>query len=223
MLGGMAALDPAHPTLGPEDLDRLRAVLGRSRELGLLGPGPLDPHIEHALAWSSLITEGARVLDLGSGGGVPGLPLAVARTDCRFTLLDGSVTRGDVLLQAVEALGLDDRVDVHVERAEPAGHDAELRGAFDSVISRSFGPPPATAECAAPFLRVGGVLLVSEPPDETAGSAERWPADGLQELGLEPVALHSSATATLMELRQVAPCPPQYPRPTGRPTKRPLF
>lgn len=215
--------EPLRPSLDPADLDPLREVLGRSRELGLLGPGPLDPHIEHALAWSGLIPRGARVLDLGSGGGVPGLPLAVARPDCTFTLLDGSVTRGEVLAQAVEALAIGDRVTVHVERAEPGGHDPELRGGFDAVVSRSFGAPPVTAECAAPFLRVGGVLLVSEPPDQTAGSPQRWPAEALRELGIEPVHLHTTDVASLMELRQVAPCPPQYPRPTGRPTKRPLF
>jgi 16S rRNA (guanine527-N7)-methyltransferase len=84
---------------------------------------------------------------------------------------------------------------------------------MDMVVARSFGPPATVAECAAPFLRVGGVLLVSEPP----GAPDRWPAPGLEQLGLVP----GSVVEGIRRLEQVALCPPQLPRRTpGRP---PLF
>ena len=63
----------------------------------------------------------------------------------------------------VRGLWLGDRVEVWCGRAERLGRDAHRRGAFDAVVSRGFGAPAITAECAAPFLRVGGQLVVSEP------------------------------------------------------------
>jgi 16S rRNA (guanine527-N7)-methyltransferase len=91
------------------------------------------------------------------------------------------------------------------------------------VVVRSFGPPAVTAECGAPFLRVGGLLVVSEPPaEEGKALEERWPADGLAPLGLEP-AERWTEPFTYHASRQVTPCPDRYPRRVGIPTKRPLF
>ena len=66
--------------------------------------------------------------------------------------------------------------------AEDAGRDAEWRGGFDLVTARSFGAPAVVAECGAPFLRVGGRLVVSEPPSD---GPTRWPVEGLAAVGLE--------------------------------------
>lgn len=91
---------------------------------------------------------------------------------------------------------------------------------MDAVTARGFGPPAATAECGAPLLRVGGRMVVSEPP---GGSPERWPADGLDQLGLSggrPVAAAGSAYRLLVQERL---CDPRFPRRTGIPAKRPLF
>jgi 16S rRNA (guanine527-N7)-methyltransferase len=198
---------------------RLLEVLDRSRALGFLGPGPVERQRAHAAAWSTLLPHRAAVLDLGSGGGLPGLPLAVARTDLSFVLLDANQQRGRFLDEAVDALELGERVRVVVARAEEAGR-SDLRGSFDRVVSRSFAPPAVTAECAAPFLRVGGALLVSEPP---GSGGERWPAEGVALLGLEAGALHRLDDATVRELLQRRPCPERFPRAVGRPAKRPLF
>src|SRR5262249_59495264 len=84
---------------------------------------------------------------------------------------------------AVAALGLDDRATVLEGRAEALGRRSELRGAYDVVVARGFAPPAVTAECGAPFLRTGGLLVVSEPPDPTARDG-RWPDDGLALCGL---------------------------------------
>jgi 16S rRNA (guanine527-N7)-methyltransferase len=97
-----------------------------------------------------------------------------------------------------------------------AGRDPDRRAAMGLVVSRSFGPPPVVAECAAPFLRVGGRLVVSEPPE----AADRWPIEGLAALGLEPDPLD---TAGFVRFRQTFPCPDRYPRRDGVPAKRPLF
>ena len=104
-------------------------------------------------------------------------------------------------------------------RAEDAGRDPGLRGAFGLVTARSFGPPPVTAECAAPFLAVDGRLVVSEPPD----GADRWPADGVALLDLELLRRTTTAAGRYQVLRQRTLVDERFPRRTGIPGKRPLF
>lgn len=189
----------------------------------------MEDHVDRALDGLDLIPAGpARALDLGSGGGVPGLPLALARPDLTWVLLDGSVRRTDFLRSAVDELGLAGRVEVRTVRAEVAGREEGWRRSFDLVVARSFGAPAVTAECAAPFLRVGGTLLVAEPPgaveahDGAASTKERWPVEGLAVLGLEPLRAVTVPSAYQL-LRQTRPCPDRYPRRVGIPAKRPLF
>jgi 16S rRNA (guanine527-N7)-methyltransferase len=206
--------------LGEGPFRALLAVLEQARALGFLGPGPVEAHVERALDGVDLVpAAAARALDLGSGGGVPGLPLALARSELHWVLLDGSIKRAEFLRVAVEELGLAGRVEVRAARAEEAGREPGWRRAFDLVTARSFGPPAVTAECGAPFLEVGGTLLVAEPP-ETAG--ERWPADRLGEFGLQPVEAVTRPSAFQL-LRQIRPCPDRYPRRVGIPAKRPRF
>ncbi len=200
------------------DLD---AVLHRSRELGFLGPGPVERHREQAAAFVAACDEDpAVVLDLGSGGGVPGLVLAEAWPAARVVLLDAQVRRTAFLLDAVEALGWGDRVEVAVGRAEELARTPAHRGRYDLVTARSFGPPAVTAECGAPFLRVGGRLVVAEPP---AGAPDRWPPAGLAVLGLVDDGVIATGGGTVRRLRAAAPVIDRYPRRTGIPAKRPLF
>jgi 16S rRNA (guanine527-N7)-methyltransferase len=201
------------------DHEQLLAQLERARSLGFLGPGPVRAHVEHSSGFlAALDTVGGpgAVIDLGSGGGVPGLIIGVARPDLAMVLLDATASRCRFLEDAVGQLGLTATV---VEgRAEVLGRGS-LRGSAVAVVARSFGPPAATAECAAPLLALGGTLVVSEPPDP---AADRWPADRLAALGLAP--LHRSAASPVVQvLRQVEPCPDAYPRRDGLPAKRPLF
>lgn len=206
--------------LGEGPYGALLSVLERSKALGFLGPGPVEPHIGRALDALPLIPARAhRLLDLGSGGGVPGLPLVLALPTTQWVLLDGSVTRTRFLVEAARVLGVESRVEVVTLRAEEAGRRADLRGTFDVVVARSFGPPAVTAECSAPLLVVGGVLVVAEPP---AAPVERWPETGLETLGLEKEAL-ITRPSTFQVLRQTQACPERYPRRTGIPAKRPLF
>ncbi len=114
------------------------------------------------------------------------------------------------------------------DRAERAGRDPGLRGSQALVVARSFGAPAVLAECAAPFLQVGGLLVVSEPPTpgssrgEQVGHPDRWPEEELGELGLAPAGF-AHREFGYQRLRQAAPCPERYPRRDGMPTKRPLF
>ena len=196
----------------------LQEVLEEARTYGFLGPGPIDAHIESAERFRTVLEpkEPRRILDLGSGGGAPALPLAFWLPQADFVLLDSMERRTDFLTHAVSRLGLGPRVAVVRERAEVAGRQPMFRGRFDAVTARSFGPPGVTAECGSPLLTVGGVLVVSEPP----GPAERWPATGLSQLGLVRIETDRTGVAVL---EQATACPEKFPRRTGIPTKRPLF
>ncbi len=128
------------------------------------------------------------ILDLGSGGGLPGLVIAIRWPAATLVLLDANERRTEFLQRAVRRCGLGERVAVVHQRAEVCGRDPEYRGTFDGVVVRSFGAPAVVAECGAPFLRQGGWLIVSEPPRASGedGHRARWPAAGVAQVGLEP-------------------------------------
>jgi 16S rRNA (guanine527-N7)-methyltransferase len=197
----------------------LLGLLSEARDLGLLGPGPVEAHVHHSQAFAAAVTPPSLAVDLGSGAGIPGLVLALQWSESRWVLLDASHRRTAFLEEAVGRLQLDDRVEVRCQRSEEAGRDLTLRGTADLVTARGFGPAAVTAECAAPFLSVGGFLVVSDPP---GGQPSRWSVPGLAILGLEPD-LAVEAPVALQRLRQIVPCPDRFPRRPGIPEKRPLF
>lgn len=193
----------------------LIALLEEAQARGFLGPGPVQAHIDLALDALPLLAPDTRVVDLGSGGGALGLPLAVEGPPAHWVLVEASETRADFLRRAAGRLGRDD-IEVWAEPAEVVGRDATHRGTFDLVVARLFGPPATTAECAAPLLRVGGRLAVTEPPD---GKGTRWPPEGLAPLGLTL----GPRVGVFQSLDQVSTCPERYPRRIGVPRRRPLF
>ena len=162
----------------------------------------------------------ARAADLGSGGGVPGLPLALRFAGCSWTLVEAAARRAAFLRTAVTDLGLDRRVEVIHDRAEVVGRRLDCRAGFDLVVARGFGPPSVVAECGAPLLRPGGRAVISEPP---GGRPARWPVGGLQLVGMAPGPAVTAGGGTYQLLVQTALCPDRYPRRVGVPAKRPLF
>jgi 16S rRNA (guanine527-N7)-methyltransferase len=197
----------------------LRALLREAQARGDIGPGALEAHLAHAHAFFGGPTPpaGGRCIDLGSGAGLPGLVLAVAYPESRWVLVDARRARCDALARAISALGLESRVEVCHARAEAAGRGAR-RGWADTVTARGFGAPPVTAECAAPLLSPGGMLVVSDATGE-----DRWPASGLAPLHLAPVAAWSTAFGAFRSFRQLAPCPDRFPRQPAAIARRPLF
>jgi 16S rRNA (guanine527-N7)-methyltransferase len=158
--------------------------------------------------------EGLLVADLGAGGGVPSLPLAVSRSFLRLVLVDAARRRTAFCLWAAVELGVVDRVEVWTGRAEEFAHDPYRRGRFDAVVARGFGPPASVVECGAPLLRPGGRCVVSEPP-----GGRRWPAGGLARLGLEQV----EAPAGVAVLARVGPVDDMFPRSAKARSQQPLF
>jgi 16S rRNA (guanine527-N7)-methyltransferase len=191
------------------------AVLEEARARGFLGAGPVESHVRHAWPLTDALVGGGPIVDLGSGGGIPALALAVARPDTVWLLVESQRRRAGWLEEAVRTLGLEERVTVLEERAEATGR-GPWRGLAVAVVARGFGRPPVTAECAAPLLQPGGTCWVSQPPAADAG---RWPDAGLALLGLR----RGRRVEGWIALDLVAPCPERYPRRVGIPAKRPLF
>jgi 16S rRNA (guanine527-N7)-methyltransferase len=105
-------------------------------------------------------------------------------------------------------------------RVEEIARYEELVESFDLVTARSFGPPSVTAECGSQFLRIGGVMIVSEPPNDDV--TNRWDSKGLALLGLHSEGRERHGAAYQV-LTKVAHTPLEYPRAIGTPRKRPLF
>jgi|SRR5215218_1605061 len=216
-------------------------ILEEARELRLLGPGPVARQLEHAVDLATAIGEfRGRVLDLGSGGGLPGLVLFDRWQDASGALLDAQRRRCEFLTRAVATLDLGSRVAVECGRAELLAREEHLRAGFDLVVARSFGAPAVTAECAVSFLRGGGELVVTEPPDvdapdadasaagaverwPAAGVVERWPAAGLAELGFASAEAIRAGNTGAIRLRLERAADDRWPRRDGVPAKRPLW
>ena len=206
--------------------DLLTELLTESRARGFLGPGDVQPHLVRAAAFATVLDRPpARALDLGAGGGLPGLVLAATVwPETRWTFLDAQRKRTTFLVEAIERLHLDDRVDVVTGRAEEIARDPAHRETYDVVMARSFGAPAVTAECATGFLRADGCLVVSEPPD--ADPTVRWPSAALAEIGFgpaRPTVVDGEVETHLVRLDRTGPLSDRYPRRTGTPGKRPLF
>ncbi len=160
------------------DDNLLIEVLQESHRFGALGETP-EVAIAHSERFLAALGAASSVLDLGSGGGVPGLVLAVRRPDLRVVLLDRRTARTDLLRRLIHRLGITDRVTVLAGEAAVFGKQDQYRGAFDAVVCRSFGTPAVTTRMAGPFLGSGGRLIVSEPPD----SPGRWTTDEVTRSG----------------------------------------
>ncbi len=207
-----APTDWTHP-----DRDLL-GVLERSKQLGFLGPGPVEDHVEHAQAFArALPSPTCRFADLGAGGGVPALPTLRFGSALGAVLIDASRKRCSFLQWAVVELGMADRVEVWCERAEIVGHEQRARQRFDAVLARGFGPPAATIECAAPLVVTGGLVVISEPP-----IPRRWPSAELGAAGLTQRSDVGSGGGVAV-FERTGPVPEALPRPAKRQQRDPLF
>jgi 16S rRNA (guanine527-N7)-methyltransferase len=206
------------------DAGRIGEALETARELGFLGPGPVQGHIDHALTLAGLIgTSPPCFLDLGSGGGVPGLVLADHWRDADAVLVDAGERRCGFLEEAVVVLGLAGRVAVRCGRAEDLARDPILRAAFPLVVARGFGAPPVVAECSVGFLTLGGKLIVTEPPASEDPLEVRWPPAKLIDLGFAPARALRSGEVGAVALETTGPPDDRWPRRVGIPRKRPLW
>lgn len=188
--------------------------------------GVLRKHFLDSLAILPYLPEQAENLaDVGSGAGFPGVPLKIARAELEVVLLESVGKKTEFLRHVVRALELSG-VTVRQERAEAAGRDPALREAFAVVTGRAVAPLPVLAELALPLVRVGGVFLAPKGPavqDELKAATRALAVLGGEVESVKEFELpYEAGRRSLVLVRKVAPTPAAYPRPAGRPAKRPL-
>ena len=148
------------------------------------GSRPIEEAAAHSMAYVDALQDPvppARLVDLGSGGGLPGLVIASAFPDTSVLLLDRRQKRTDFLELAIVKLGLRH---VEVRCADVSALISDVRAGvvapFDAVTARGFGPPEFTLRSGLALIAVGGRVLISEPPSE-----HRWSQNMLSELGVQ--------------------------------------
>lgn len=166
-----------------------------------------------------------QALDIGSGAGYPGIPLAIMRPELQWTLLDSSQKRCSFLQQAVDQLNLP-QINILCARAEKAAHEPLLRQSFSVAIARAVSPLPALLEYALPFLIKGGLFLAMKGPGlqeelEKSQNALRLLGGNLQAVH-KYVLPGGGGERHIALISKEADCPEKYPRREGKPEKSPL-
>jgi len=165
------------------------------------------------------------LLDLGTGGGLPGMVLAIACPDYRIFLLDATGKKVEFLGRVVETLGLGNATPIHA-RAEELAHQPRYRNAFDVVTARAVSSLPALLELGLPLLRVHGHLVLpkgTDIGDELAAGGRAATMLGGTVVSSDLLPGSDSAIETrLVIARKTAPTPTAYPRRSGLPSRSPL-
>lgn len=176
-----------------------------------------DRHVEETRRLLSVADpeHGARVVDIGSGGGVPGLVLSVLRPDLWVSLVEADRRRAAFLVHASALCGCR-RLTVLPRRAEEVGRDPEHRAAYHLAVSRAAAPAPVLFELALPLLREGGRLLALV--GDAAAEARRAAAAAHACGGDSP----REAAPGILAVTKVAPTPERLPRRPGVPSRHPL-
>lgn len=201
-------------------------LLAEGDRLGLTAFRSAEP------IWSELIADsataapklppGGKILDLGSGGGCPGVVLQVLRPDTRFYLLESNGRKAGFLRQVVERLELPS--EVLQERSETVAHQADFREQFDMVVAKAVASLPVLVELALPLLKVGGRLLAYKGPQaQTEVDEARLALSALKgrTLAIEPYHLGEKSYCHVL-VEKTAASPREYPRRPGIPAKQPL-
>jgi 16S rRNA (guanine527-N7)-methyltransferase len=176
-------------------------------------------HIEDSL---SLLPElegvTGKVVDVGSGGGLPAIPLAIARPDLQFTLVESTAKKARFLQECARTLQLAN-VRVESERAELLGQ-SELRASFDVATSRACARLPVLLELCIPLVKVGGRKLAIK--GEQAALELSEAARALALLHGKVVSTRRTETGTIVRIDKLAATPARYPRRPGEPKRAPL-
>jgi len=178
------------------------------------------------LAWRRAIgSADFRLIDVGTGAGIPGIPLKIAFSDIRLVLLEARAKKAAFLHHITDKLGLDN-VEILVGRAEDVAHLSQYRERFDLVLSRAVAPLPILVELALPFCALGGSFIAQKKGDTGEEISQAAKAISLLGGSLREVKRINLDEFTderrLVVIDKISPTPPRYPRRPGIPSKRPL-
>ena len=208
--------------MGPESQRYAELLLDWNRSVNLTGARTIEDVLAQIAAGDALLavswTGIGRVIDIGSGGGLPAVPMAIAMPEVHFTLLEANTRKCAFLEQVAATLKLTN-VAVVAGRAEELGHQPELREQFDRAISRAAAPPAVLLELALPFVRPGGDLVAQVSPVDPQLLE---PAARLLGGGPPRLERPGDGTGTLLVVPKLGPTPAGFPRRTGVPNRKPL-
>src|SRR5438128_10210996 len=128
--------------------------------------------VQDSLVLLDHLVTARRLVDVGSGGGWPGLPLKIVVEILAVTLVEADQAKAAFLVHASASLGLAG-VDVVARRAEDVGHDARYREAFDVAVARALSPMRTLVELCLPLVKVGGIVLAQKTREEEVAAARR--------------------------------------------------
>lgn len=204
----------------------LDGLLESNRHFNLTGiKEPEEAWTRHILDSLSLIPcltkeKVAHVIDVGSGGGLPGIPLAITMSQVTFVLVEATKKKALFLSEIAEQLGLDN-VTVLAERAEElATKDGGFRDSADAVIARAVGPLNVLLELTIPFAKVGGIVLAikGKKAQQEIDDAKK----ALRILRAEVETSERTTTGTVVMIRKKDSTPNKYPRIAGEPKRAPI-
>ena len=184
-------------------------------------------HIADSLTVTQFVPENAKVIDVGTGGGLPAIPLALARKDVRVCALDGTGKKIAFIRDTIEKMGIANAGAIN-GRTEELSHTREFREAFDCATARALARLNVLLELCLPFVKVGGVFISMKGPQAADEIAEAKKA--LKVLGGEIVENKvmnltfqgSTVERSLIIIKKVAPTPENYPRNNSSINKNPL-
>lgn len=215
-----AGLQALVPGFSPQAVDNLlhysRLLLEKNKVMNLTAVtepcAVVTRHFLDSAALAPYVGAGQRVLDVGTGAGFPGLPLAIL-TGGDFTLLDAQRKRVDFLGEVIAALGLTNCAAVHARAEEFA---KTQRGVFDLAVSRAVAPLGMLCELALPMVKAGGVFLAMKAADcadevAAAANAVRTLGGGEAEI-LRYTVPQDGVARALVRIHKIAETPAAYPR-----------
>lgn len=181
-------------------------------------------HLADSLTAAAYIPHGAKVLDVGCGGGFPSLPLAIARPDLDITGLDSTAKKTQYVASAAQLLGLSN-LKMLTGRAEDLAMEPQYRETFDLAIARAVASLPVLCELCIPFVKIGGQMVAMK---ARLDESERTKAP--DRLGASPFERHAFVLKSSRETdsrlilvsRKLKPTPREYPRPYAKIKKQPL-
>jgi 16S rRNA (guanine527-N7)-methyltransferase len=171
-----------------------------------------------------LFEKGSHIVDLGSGGGLPGIPLAICLPECKLYLIDASQKKAAFLEETATVLGLENVV-IITKRAEDCGRDVAHREKYDYILSKAVAEAAVLAELALPLLLPGGKGIFYKGPrgeQEMAAAAKALTVCGGKVTNRYDYTLPAGEVRSIYVIEKVTLTPAQYPRTAGKPARRPL-
>ncbi len=181
-------------------------------------------HFYDSIVGEKLISNGASVVEIGSGGGFPSIPLKIIREDLNFTLIESTAKKCRFLESVVDNLSLN-CVQVRNIRAEDGAHDKFLREQFDFAVARAVAQLNTLCEYCLPFVRVGGKFIAykGEAEEEIKGARNALKLLGGEIENVIPYSLPEDyGKRNLVVIRKIKSTPTVYPRGRGKERKQPL-